>query len=141
MLRTKVASGMSSTGAKSSFSNCFPIVRTHCSWAGEVAVPQIAYVRTPEDYLPTAAGRIASALLDRKGPRAGGGADLVPCGAPPPLGPPARHDSRDTERDVGGAASPRSTERVRHDHADGDVSQLANAGAGARGRRAPSDRA
>jgi hypothetical protein len=27
-----------------------PIARTHSSWAGDVAVPQMAYVRTPKDY-------------------------------------------------------------------------------------------
>src|SRR5262245_59105016 len=51
MLRPKSASAMSSTYAHASDSNCFPLSRTHASCSGEVAVPQIAYVRTGRVYL------------------------------------------------------------------------------------------
>src|SRR5262245_36551127 len=51
MLRTKSASAMSSTYPNSSDSNCLPMSRTHASCSGEVAVPQIAYVRTGRVYL------------------------------------------------------------------------------------------
>src|SRR5574340_787261 len=50
MLRTKSASDTSSTATNSSCSNCLPTARTHASWSGDVAVPQIAYLRTARVY-------------------------------------------------------------------------------------------
>src|SRR6476659_557673 len=54
MLSTKSASAMSSTRTKPSTSNCSPTARTHSSCAGEVAVPQMAYLRTARVYPPLA---------------------------------------------------------------------------------------
>src|SRR5688572_8625621 len=50
MLSTKSASAMSSTSSKPSDSNSLPIDRTHASWAGDDAVPQIAYLRMAQLY-------------------------------------------------------------------------------------------
>src|SRR5262245_25573997 len=50
MLRTKSASAMSSTRSNSSRSNSCPTARTHSSCAGDVGVPQIAYVRMAQLY-------------------------------------------------------------------------------------------
>src|SRR6188768_3690746 len=52
MLSTKSASAISSTSVKPSLSNAEPTERTQASCSGDVAVPQMAYVRMAQLYRP-----------------------------------------------------------------------------------------
>ena len=61
MLRTKSASAWSSTRTNPSASNALPTERTHASWLGEVAVPQIAYFRIAASVTRSGASRRDSA--------------------------------------------------------------------------------
>ena len=69
MLRTKSASAMSSTRANPSASNCVADRRTQASCSGDVAVPQIAYVRMAQLYR---GGRTDSSCRQRKRSRSRG---------------------------------------------------------------------
>ena len=83
MLRTKSASATSSTSAKPSASNAAPMLRTHASCSGDVAVPQIAYLRM-------------AATLPRQEPGflVAGGRALVPSQTPTHPGDPDGTGSR-----------------------------------------------